>query len=678
MKIKKLSLKMQIALNLLFLIVMIPLAISVFSTTSSEISHRTANELINNTRLINDMTHLYVNSAVENYLRAIAEKTRALIQTSYDKYTAGTLTRQEAFSEARALILDKNYGKIGTTGYIAGVSSRGILTIHPASEGADASGHDFMKKAMEMKNGFLTYEWQNPGEESPRDKVGYMAYFEPWDIIVWASSYKSEFRFLIDETRLKEKLKELKNGETGYNFILNSTGKLIFHPELESLDIKNIDNPSIKAILDMMSEAKIRSGDIIQRTYIGETDGLERMASMIYYEEMDWYIVSSISKGEIYGILYTLGRILIFISLGAFVVMNFVIFWLLKMMLTPLKRISKAVNQVSEGDISHQIDICSADEIGAMTGDINHLIEGLNKVFCRMKHDVEILNTSIQDLSSSSKEIATTSNEQASAVKEIVTTMEDSDQLSKGIESMINEVSNIANATKEKVRDGVNNIEESLVKMSEIRTSNDDTISGIRSLSEKIEAIWEIVTIINSIADQTKIIAFNAELEASAAGEAGKNFQIVASEIRRLADSTVNSTSEIKSKINEIQRSSDRLITASEDGTNKIKEGDALTQSLHQTFEEIMESSEITAGSAGNISDSIKQMVVAFEQILLTLKQISEGINNFVISTNSNTGISQKLKDMANSMGTFLSYYNTTDVCSMNQSLERSPENERK
>lgn len=668
---------MQIALNLLFLIIMIPLAVSVFTTTRSEITHRTANELVNNTRLINDMTHVYVNSAMENYLRAIAEKTRDLIQISYDQYRAGELTREEAFSNARALILDKKYGRIGTTGYIAGVSSKGILTIHPASEGADASGYDFMKKAMKMKNGFLSYDWQNPGEEAPREKVGYMAYFEPWDIIVWASSYKNEFRFLIDETRLKEKLGEQRNGDTGYNFILDGKGEMVYHPELESLDMKNPDDPSTRALLDMMSEAKNRSGEIIQKSYIGEMDGLERMASMIYYKDMDWYIVSSIAKREIYGILYTLGRILIFISLGAFIVMNFVIFLLLRMMLTPLKRIRTAVNKVAEGDISHQIEILSADEIGVMTGDINHLIDGLNKVFCRMKHDVEILNSSVQDLSSSSKEIATTSNEQASAVKEIVTTMEDSDQLSKGIESMIQEVSNIANATKEKVQDGVNNIEESLIKMGEIRTSNDDTISGIRSLSEKIEAIWDIVTIINSIADQTKIIAFNAELEASAAGEAGKNFQIVASEIRRLADSTVNSTSEIKSKINEIQRSSDRLITASEDGTNKIKEGDALTQNLHQTFEEIMESSEITAGSAGNISSSIKQMVVAFEQILLTLKQISEGINNFVTSTNSNTGISQQLKDMANNMGTFLSYYSTTDVCSMNQSLERQPENKK-
>jgi len=671
MKIRKLSLKMQLALNLLFMVVMIPMAYFIFTATRNEIYHKTETELRNNTLLIQDMTRLYIDSAVENHLRAIAEKTKSLIEMQYSQYLSGNLSEDEAYSATRSLILDPKFGKIGSTGYLAGVSSEGILTIHPSSEGVDASGHEFMQKAISMKNGYLEYTWQNTDEDEPRDKAGYMTYFKPWDLIIWASSYKDEFRFLISDDQLKESLSELEMGKTGYPFILDGEGNVIFHPFLDALEFSDEENSSISAIIDMMSEAKLRNGEIIQKEYAGETDGLQRLGTMVYFKDMDWFIGSSVANEESYRILITILKIQIAISLIAFFAMNLVIFWLLRALLTPLKRIREAVNGVSEGDISHQINVFSADEVGEMTVDINQLIEGLNKVFCRMKHDVEILNSSIQDLSSSSKEISTTSNEQASAIKEIVTTMEDSDQLSKGIESMIDEVSNIANATKEKVQDGVNNIEESLVKMSEIRNSNDDTISGIRSLSEKIEAIWDIVTIINSIADQTKIIAFNAELEASAAGDAGKNFQIVASEIRRLADSTVNSTSEIKSKINEIQRSSDRLITASEDGTNKIKEGDSLTLKMHQTFEDIMESSEITAGSAGEISNSIKQMVIAFEQILMTLKQISEGINNFVISTKSTTDISQKLKEMADSMSSFLGYYKTTDVCSVDKSLER-------
>ena len=70
--------------------------------------------------------------------------------------------------------------------------------------------------------------------------------------------------------------------------------------------------------------------------------------------------------------------------------------------------------------------------------------------------------------------------------------------------------------------------------------------------------------IINTVGDQTKLIAFNAALEASSAGEAGKRFSVVASEIRRLADSVTDSTSEIESKISEIQDSISRLVITSE------------------------------------------------------------------------------------------------------------------
>jgi methyl-accepting chemotaxis protein len=258
-----------------------------------------------------------------------------------------------------------------------------------------------------------------------------------------------------------------------------------------------------------------------------------------------------------------------------------------------------------------------------------------------------VLIDSVQNLSTSSQEISTTSNEQAAAVKEIVSTMEDSNQLAKSIAAKISEVTNATNTSKNDVNRGFSIIQDSLSKMSEIKNSNLETITEIRSLGERIESIWEIVNMINGIADQTKIIAFNAELEASSAGDAGKNFQIVATEIRRLADSTVSSTGEIKSKISEIQNSSDKLIIASEDGTTRINEGWELSERLQKIFEEISNSSEVSALSADNISVSINQQVAAFEQILITLKQISEGIDNFVVSTRSTTESSEKLKEMA-------------------------------
>jgi methyl-accepting chemotaxis protein len=225
--------------------------------------------------------------------------------------------------------------------------------------------------------------------------------------------------------------------------------------------------------------------------------------------------------------------------------------------------------------------------------------------------------------------------------------MEDSDQLSKRVASQANEVAKIAEGTKDVVATGFVIIKESLEKMESIKDANELSIRGIRELGDKIERIWDIVNIINGIADQTKIIAFNAELEAASAGEAGKSFQIVATEIRRLADSTVNSTNEIKARINEIQKSSDHLILSSEEGTSKIIAGWELSNKLRNLFGDILQTSEVSSDSARQIALSIEQQVVAFDQILITLKQISSGIDNFVTSTTSTSRLTRVLMDMS-------------------------------
>ncbi len=661
MKIRKLSLKMQIALNILFMCVMLPLSLTIYFALKEDTIQKSTAELSNTTELIKSNIDLYAESSVENHLRSIAEKAKDFVEYEYNRFLRGEISEEEAYRQSREILLDDTFGKIGSTGYLAGIDSNGILAIHPKSEGVDASGFEFMQIALEMKNGYLEYMWKNKDEAEERSKAGYLSYFAPWDRIIWASSYTIEFMHLVKVDLLKEMLAELQIGNEGYPIVVDSFGEIVYHPHFSSGNLfedesEKLINSELKQLVDSLD---VNTGANISGIYAGEVDGRERLASVSYIEIMDWYIITSLPVNEIFSIVMRIGRILIIACVLAFLCMNLVIFLLFKRFLKPLHEINTIVEEVSKGNITRVIEVSSNDEMGVIAAQVNTMTENLRTILLRMKGDVMIINNSIQDLSSSSSEISMTSNEQASAVKEIVSTMEDSDSLSKSVEKKISEVAHISDHLRSTVNNGVNHVEESLVKMEEIRISNSDTIDGIRSLSEKIEAIWEIVTIINSIADQTKIIAFNAELEASAAGEAGKNFQIVASEIRRLANSTVSSTSEIKNKINEIQHSSDRLITASEDGTNKIEDGGKLTETLHETFEEIIESAGISADSAKDISTSMRQQVLAFEQILLTLKQISEGINNFVVSTKATSEITQKLKIISDGMDGFLSSYIT-------------------
>jgi len=378
-----------------------------------------------------------------------------------------------------------------------------------------------------------------------------------------------------------------------------------------------------------------------------KTDGRDFLIDTTPLSGSPWILVSATPLGS-YDRLATafsvaMASALLLAILGAVVVLR----TLLARALRPFKDIDEIAEAVSAGDLSPRIGSESDDEIGDFVELFDRVMDDFAALVTNMKAAIGSLGESIQNLSASTQEIASTSNEQAASVKEVLSTMEDSDRLSKGVEVKIGEVAKIANHTKDNVARGFELIQSSLGKMDEIRNTNAETLTGIKTLGDQIETIWDIVNIITGIADQTKIIAFNAELEAAAAGDAGKNFRIVADEIRRLADGTVDSTNEIKTKINEIQRASDKLILASERGTQRIKEGWDVSTRIRGVFEDVLRSSEISASSATDISRSIRMQVVSFDQIFLTLKQISESIDSFVQSTSYTTEVSDLLSSIS-------------------------------
>lgn len=280
-----------------------------------------------------------------------------------------------------------------------------------------------------------------------------------------------------------------------------------------------------------------------------------------------------------------------------------------------------------------------------------HLINQIVLLFRSILEDIRMIGQTMLvptgELSEISQSTASTSLEQSTGVKEILATMEDTDRQTRNIVDKIADVTAVAEGTENNVNAGFETLQSNLDQMTEITDANVSTISGIRELGEKIGSIWEIVKIINDIAEQTRIIAFNAELEASSAGDSGKNFHIVANEVRRLAAGITNSVDQIKDKITEIQHSSDNLIITSESGTEKIREGLELSEKLKEKFNDIQSSSEITVESSNQIKEIINQQSTAFDQIVATVRQISSGIENFSASTSSMNNTAQKLKEAA-------------------------------
>ena len=276
---------------------------------------------------------------------------------------------------------------------------------------------------------------------------------------------------------------------------------------------------------------------------------------------------------------------------------------------------------------------------------INTIVGILQKILKESQRiSMEVIESS-NELSVISRETAVTSLEQTSGIKELLSAMEETDALSKNIAEKIGEVSLVAKRTTDNIGDGFDILKQNMQKLDEIKRANDVTVDGIKNLTEKVSGINDIARIINSIADQTNIIAFNAELEASSAGEVGENFSLVANEIRRLTNSTINSTNEIRNRITEIQHSSDALLQASQNGSKKILDGNKIINELNHRFEELQRSSETMDYASEDIQKIIEQQTASFAQIVVTLRQISEAAETF-------SGSTQKISDSAQNLCT--------------------------
>ena len=321
-----------------------------------------------------------------------------------------------------------------------------------------------------------------------------------------------------------------------------------------------------------------------------------------------------------------------------------------------LKTLFKGLN---ENDLTISLKVNSKDEFGELMTAFNGFLHVLRSTFGSFKQSAQLVSNSVFDISSSSKEITTTANEQSASVSEIVSTMESSKNLSEQIAFKTTEVAQLAKETQELSSKGATLREANQVMMEDIRKQNQKIISEIRNLSDMIIRISEAIRIIDGIADQTKLIAFNASLEASSSGEAGARFSVVASEIRRFADNVVESTREIKQKIEEVQGASQTLIAEANSGSKQIEIGYEGMSEQKVVFEHIVENSQNVATRSQQISNLSKQQESASSQIFTALKEISSGVKQFVIATSSTSKIADSLNGMSEDLKEKVEKYRT-------------------
>jgi methyl-accepting chemotaxis protein len=242
------------------------------------------------------------------------------------------------------------------------------------------------------------------------------------------------------------------------------------------------------------------------------------------------------------------------------------------------------------------------------------------------------------------------STQLSSSVVEISSTMEEFTSTASQIAQHSQSVVERADKTLEDTKFGAAEVENLNFKVNDISHNIQTNMIEIVELGRKSKEINKVMEIINNIANQTKLIAFNAALEAASAGESGKRFGVVAVEIRRLADSVVESTAEIEGKITEILDSVNRLVMSSEKSFQLIQEGQEYASHTVSMLIESVDGVEETTDAARQISLSTQQQQIASSQVVLALKDIEQGVRFATDSIHQTNSVTDDLLEMSEQM----------------------------
>ncbi|BBO70578.1 hypothetical protein DSCA_45080 [Desulfosarcina alkanivorans] len=348
----------------------------IYSIVRKTIEANIESELKNATDAMLNMVQTSVSVSIQNHLRAVAEKNLEMVSHLYSLSRKGELTEAKAKQLAESLLLSQ---RIGTTGYIACVSSGGVMVVHPEAEwlGQDINRYGFVRQMREKRQGYIEYDWRNPGEDRTRPKAMYMAYFEPWDWIIAVSSYRREFSTLVNIDDFRDSVLSLQFSETGYAFITDNRGNAIIHPSLQGVNVieeKAFPNYPLDTML------KEKSGKIV---YPWKNPGEDRMRDKLvlfnYLPEYEWIVASSSYLDEFYAPLDKVSNVIIFTVLGCILLVLPITAMISASITNPLAELVKRLEQGAKGDLSVRLDRHSEDEVGRLARYFNSFMARLQE-----------------------------------------------------------------------------------------------------------------------------------------------------------------------------------------------------------------------------------------------------------------------------------------------------------
>jgi methyl-accepting chemotaxis protein len=311
----------------------------------------------------------------------------------------------------------------------------------------------------------------------------------------------------------------------------------------------------------------------------------------------------------------------------------------------PLDAFMSFAGRVGEGDLTQQSKISRGDEIGELGQSLDRMVAGLRDVASQARTATANLTSASAEILASTQQQASSTSEQAAAVQQTTVTMEEVTQSGVQISDRAKQVAASAEATVAASQAGLLAMDRATRTMENIREQAEAVAGNIVSLSEKTQAVGEIIATVNDLAEQSHLLALNAAIEAAAAGEHGRSFSVIASEVKNLADQSREATVQVRGILGEIQRGINSSVMLTEEAVKRVESG--------------RQQGDVASETIRVMADSIQQSVQAFQQIVagsnqqqIGFSQVTQAVRDIGQASQQTAASTQQLEKAALNLST--------------------------
>jgi methyl-accepting chemotaxis protein len=309
-----------------------------------------------------------------------------------------------------------------------------------------------------------------------------------------------------------------------------------------------------------------------------------------------------------------------------------------------LRRFMGFVQMVGQGDLTHTLPEEGTGELARMGAHLNAMRLSLRQVATQTRAAAENVNAATSQIRASAQEQAAASAQQLSAIEQTSATLTEITQSGAQITQRAQGVERNAQHAVVLSEEGLKAVAATVEAADAIREQVENVAATILRLSERTQAIGEIILTVTTIAERSHLLALNASIEAAAAGEHGRTFSVVAGEIKRLADQAREATQRVRANLGDIQHGINDSVMLAEEAAKRTEAGRARSMSTDRTIRDM-------AAAIQESVQAFQQIVAATNQHQIGLEQVMQALSSVRQAASQTSTTTRELEGAATNLG---------------------------